>query len=48
MDDDQPYSKEEIEFMLKKLDEVILFERTREEEARLEADRLERNACGIA
>lgn len=44
LDDDRPYSKEEIEILLKKLDEVIPFDRTPEEEARLEADRLERKA----
>lgn len=41
-DDDAPMSPEEIERVLAAMDAIIPFERTPEEEARLEADRLAR------
>jgi hypothetical protein len=41
-DDDAPMTPEEIERVLSAMDAIIPFERTPEEEARLEADRLAR------
>ena len=41
-DDDAPMTPEEIERVLAAMDAIIPFERTPEEEARLEADRLAR------